>query len=166
MSKIIEVINSLENLLVLNPASEEDVENIEIELALPLAEEYKEYVLKFGAIMADDIELTGFAKSKNRDVVQVTKREWAANNKIKRNLYVVESLGIEGIIIWQDGSGKMYQGQITVQQKSQIVWRSILSQRKANKSFPRNRDAKIPLAEWNGQRQFTYLIVSMLDIFP
>ena len=109
MSKIIEVINSLENLLVLNPASEEDVENIEIELALPLAEEYKEYVLKFGAIMADDIELTGFAKSKNRDVVQVTKREWAANNKIKRNLYEVESLGIEGIIIWQDGSGEMYE---------------------------------------------------------
>jgi hypothetical protein len=109
MSNIIETINSLENLLALKPASEEDVENIEIELALPLAEEYKEYLLEFGAIMADDIELTGFAKSKNRDVVQVTKREWAANNRIKHNLYVVESLGIEGIIIWQDGSGKVYE---------------------------------------------------------
>lgn len=109
MSKIIEVINSLENLLALKSASVEDVENVEIELALPLAEEYKEYLLEFGAIMADDIELTGIAKSKNRDVVQVTKREWAANNKIKHNLYVVENLGIDGIIIWQDGSGKVYQ---------------------------------------------------------
>lgn len=109
MSKIIDVINGLENLLPLKPALIEDVENIEIELALPLAEEYKEYLLKYGAIIADDVELTGVAKSKNRDVVQVTQREWVANNKIKHNLYVVENVGIEGIIIWQDGSGKIYE---------------------------------------------------------
>ena len=87
MSKIIDVINNLENLLPLKPASVEAVENVEIELALPLAGEYKEYLLKYGAIMADDVELTGIAKSKNRDVVQVTQREWAANTKIKHNLY-------------------------------------------------------------------------------
>lgn len=109
MSKIIDVINGLENLLPLKPASVEAVENVEIELALPLAEEYKEYLLKYGAIMADDVELTGIAKSKNRDVVQVTQREWVANTKIKHNLYVVENIGIEGIIIWQDGSGKIYE---------------------------------------------------------
>lgn len=109
MSKIIDVIYGLENLLPLKPASIEAIENIEIELALPLAEEYKEYLLKYGAIMADDVELTGVAKSQNRDVVQVTQREWAANRKIKHNLYVVENVGIEGIIIWQDGSGKIYE---------------------------------------------------------
>lgn len=109
MSKIIDVINNLENLLSLKPASTDDVGNIEIELALPLAEEYKEYLLEFGAILADDIELTGVAKSKNRDVVQVTKKEWAANDKIKHNLYVVENVGIEGIVIWQDGSGTVYE---------------------------------------------------------
>lgn len=109
MSKIIDVIKGLENLLPLKPASVEAVENVEIELALPLAEEYKEYLLQYGAIMADDVELTGIAKLKNRDVVQVTQREWAANTKIKHNLYVVENVGIEGIIIWQDGSGKIYE---------------------------------------------------------
>lgn len=109
MSKIIDVINNLENLLPLKPASIEDVENVEIELALPLAEEYKEYLLVFGAIMADDVELTGIAKSKTRDVVQVTKREWAANSRINHNLYVVENVGIDGIIIWQNGSGKVYE---------------------------------------------------------
>lgn len=109
MSKIIDVINGLKNLLPLKPATTEMIENIEIELALPLAEEYKEYLLKYGAIMADDVELTGVAKSKNRDVVQVTKREWASNSKIKHNLYVVENVGIEGIIIWQDGSGKIFE---------------------------------------------------------
>lgn len=49
MSKIIDVIYGLENLLPLKPASIEAIENIEIELALPLAEEYKEYLLKYGA---------------------------------------------------------------------------------------------------------------------
>ena len=109
MSKIIDVISGLKNLLPLKPATTEMIENIEIELALPLAEEYKEYLLQYGAIMADDVELTGVAKSKNRDVVQVTKREWASNSKIKHNLYVVENVGIEGIIIWQDGSGKIFE---------------------------------------------------------
>lgn len=109
MSRIIDVIKNLENLLPLKPATAEDIGNVEIELALPLAEEYKEYVQTYGAIMADDVELTGIAKSKNRDVVQVTQREWAANSKIKHNLYVLENVGIEGIIIWQDGSGKIYE---------------------------------------------------------
>lgn len=109
MSKIIDVIENLNNLLPLKPATIENVENVEIELALPLAEEYKEYLMKYGAIMADDVELTGIAKSKTRDVIQVTQREWAANDKIKHSLYVVENLGIDGIIIWQDGSGKVYE---------------------------------------------------------
>lgn len=109
MSKIIDVISGLKNLLPLKPATTEMIEDIEIELALPLAEEYKEYLLKYGAIIADNVELTGVAKSKNRDVVQVTQREWTANSKIKHNLYVVENIGIEGIIIWQDGSGKIFE---------------------------------------------------------
>lgn len=109
MSKIIEVIESLEDLLPLKKATKEDVENIEKELGLALAEEYKEYLLNYGAIMADDIELTGVAKSKNRDVIQVTKREWEANEKVKHNLYVIENVGIDGIIIWQDATGKIYE---------------------------------------------------------
>ena len=109
MSKIIEKIKSLENLLPLKKASLEDVSNVEKELALVLAEDYKEYLLEFGAVMADDVELTGIAKSKNRDVIQVTRREWEANDKIAHNLYVVENLGIDGIIIWQDNPGCVFE---------------------------------------------------------
>lgn len=109
MSKIIEVIDSLEDLMPLKKATKEEMENIEKELGLALAEEYKEYLLNYGAIMADDIELTGVAKSKNRDVIQVTKREWEANEKVKHNLYVIENVGIDGIIVWQDETGKIYE---------------------------------------------------------
>ena len=109
MSNIIDIIENLENIISLKPATLENIRDIEIELELPLAEEYKEYLTKYGAILADDVELTGFAKSRNRDVVQVTKREWDLNNNIKRNMYVVENLGIEGIVIWQDKSGTIYE---------------------------------------------------------
>lgn len=109
MSRIVDVINSLNKVLALKPASTNDIDSIEIELALPLSDEYKEYLLNYGAIMADGIELTGFAKSKFRDVIQVTKREWANNPKVGHKLYVIENEGIDGIIIWQDSSGKVYE---------------------------------------------------------
>ena len=108
MTDIINVINKLENLLTLKPASAEEVKNAELSLGLSLSEEYKEYLFEFGAVLAEDIELTGIAKSNNRNVVFVTKREWEANGRIKHDLYVVENVGIEGIVIWQDSSGKVY----------------------------------------------------------
>lgn len=109
MSKIVDVIEGLKNMLSLTPASSDDVDDIQLELGLRLSEEYKEYLLKYGAIMADDIELTGFAKAEIRNVEKVTQREWKANNKIKHNLYVIENMGIDGIIIWQDEDGKIYE---------------------------------------------------------
>lgn len=109
MSEIIDVIKQLDNLLALKPATEEDIRNIEAELSLKLADEYKEYISTFGAVLADGVELTGFSKSKNRDVVHVTQQEWVANNRIKHSLYVVENVGIEGLIIWQDAFGSIYE---------------------------------------------------------
>lgn len=109
MSRIIEVIEKLPDLIILKPVGTKAVENIEIELALRFAEEYKEYLRKFGAVMADNVELTGAAKSKSRNVVSVTKREWGANPLIQHTMYVVENVGIDGIIIWQDASGSIYQ---------------------------------------------------------
>lgn len=109
MSKIIDAIEKLEKILPLKPATEEDVKNVETALELSLANDYKEYVCTYGAILADKVELTGIAKSKNRNVVQVTKKEWELNDKIEHNLYVIENIGIDGLIIWQDGSGKIYE---------------------------------------------------------
>ncbi len=109
MSKILDVIDNLDDLLTLKPATDEEIENVEIELALQLSDEYKEYLRKYGAILAMDIELTGIAKAKHRNVVQVTKKEWAANSKVSHKLYVVENVGIDGIVIWQDCEGKIYE---------------------------------------------------------
>ena len=59
--------------------------------------------------MADGIELSGIAKSEHRNVVYLTKQEWGLNPKVPHTMYVVENTCIDGIIIWQDTKGLIYQ---------------------------------------------------------
>ena len=109
MSKIIDIINELPELLPLKAANETDISDAEIQLRLHFSNEYKEYIATFGAIIADGIELSGIAKSKNRNVVTLTKQERELNPLAPNDLYVIESLGIDGLVIWQDANGTIYQ---------------------------------------------------------
>ena len=106
---IVEIINSLPKMLPLKPATEKQISDAENQLGLKFANEYKEYLAKFGAIMADGIELSGIAKSEHRNVVSLTQQERELNPTVPHNMYVVENLGIDGIIIWQDEKGVIYQ---------------------------------------------------------
>ena len=115
MSKIVDIINELPELLSLKPATEVDVGDAEIRLRVRFNEEYKEYLLTFGAIVADGIELTGIAKSEHRDVVAQTKQERELNPKVPNTMYVIENTGVDGIIIWQDTTGAIYQSSPNVE---------------------------------------------------
>ena len=109
MKNIIDVVNGLSDLIALKLATEKQISDAENQLGLKFANEYKEYLAKFGAIMADGIELSGIAKSEHRNVVSLTQQEWGLNQTVPHNMYVVENLGIDGIIIWQDEKGVIYQ---------------------------------------------------------
>lgn len=108
MKDIIKTIQSIPNMLSLKAATTAEITNAEIELRIGFSDEYKKYLLAFGAIIADGIELTGIAKSKHRDVVSVTKQEWDLNNNVPHTMYVIENTGIDGIIIWQSSVGKIF----------------------------------------------------------
>lgn len=108
MKNIVELVNSLPNMLPLKPATAAQIEDAEKQINLKFAEEYKEYLLNFGAIMADGIELSGIAKSEYRNVVMVTKKEWNLNSKVPHYMYVIENARVDGIIIWQDEKGLIY----------------------------------------------------------
>ena len=110
-SSIVDTIQSIDGLKSLKPASSEDITSAENELGLKFASDYKEYLSKFGAVIGDGIELTGIAKSAHRDVVKVTKECWDLNEKVPHNMYVIEDSGIDGIVIWQDNTGKVYQSE-------------------------------------------------------
>ena len=109
MSKIVQVINSLPNLLALRPADKTQIDDAAIQLRISFAEEYKEYLAEFGAILADGIELSGIAKSDHRSVVTLTQKEWSLNPKVPHNMYVIENTNMDGIVMWQDADGVIYQ---------------------------------------------------------
>ncbi len=111
MKKIIEVINNLPDLLPLKPASDTQITDAELQLRVSFAEEYKDYLSEFGAIMADGIELSGIAKAEHRNVVALTKKERELNPNVPNNMYVIENTCVDGIIIWQDNKGEIYQTQ-------------------------------------------------------
>ena len=105
---IIETINNLEKLLFLSPATDEEVKAAERDLGVKFADEYIEYVKTFGVITAKGIELTGITISDRLSVVAATVREKDLNKNILDNMYVVENVAIDGIIILQDETGTIY----------------------------------------------------------
>jgi len=109
MSSIVSTLKSFADLVSLTPAQEAEISKAETRLSLSFAPEYREYLAAFGVAAVDAHELTGILKSERLDVVNVTKREWDINPQVPRNMYVVENAAIDGIIIWQDVSGKVYQ---------------------------------------------------------
>lgn len=109
MTNITNTVQELPNLLALNPASSMEITDAELQLRLNFSDEYKTYLSTFGAIIADGIELTGISKAKHRNVVPVTKQEWELNTNVPHTLYVIENTGVDGIIIWQDSTGLIYQ---------------------------------------------------------
>lgn len=105
---IIEVIRNLNNLFHLTPASEDQIYSAEKELQLSFSEEYKAYLKEYGVISAKGIELTGITESKRLNVVDVTKQERELNSNLPYNMYVIENIAIDGIIILQSENGEIY----------------------------------------------------------
>jgi hypothetical protein len=110
MSKIIDTIKALPGLHILEPTPKisEDILNAEKELELRFAEEYKEYVTAFGAIICDRLELTGISEAEQNDVIDVTFMNRDVNPEVPDDLYVIEDTAIGGIVFWQDASGTVY----------------------------------------------------------
>lgn len=108
MENIVDVIKALPGLLPLHGATYKEIDQAEAALGLHFAEDYEQYLVTFGAIVADGIELTGIANSAHRNVVNCTKKAWELNQNVNRKCYVLEDTGVDGIVIWQHVSGRVY----------------------------------------------------------
>lgn len=116
-SDIIQVIKALPKMLSLNPITEEQIVDAENQLGLKFSREYREYVAEFGFISAQGIELTGICKAEHVNVISLTQQEWDLNPHVPHNMYVIENTCIDGIIVWQDEKGVVYQTQYDNQPK-------------------------------------------------
>lgn len=109
MTKFVEILQVYDDFVSLDKkACATEIENAEKQLGLFFSEEYREYTGRFGAASADGHEFTGVVDISRLSVVQSTNYERERNLNIPSNLYVIEKLGIDGIIIWQDQNGLIY----------------------------------------------------------
>lgn len=108
LSKLIESMRCKPDFYAEKGASVIQIEQAEKVLGLKFALDYKEYLHEFGAISVGGHELTGFSADENLDVVKITQKH-RQNNNIGKNLYVIEEAHIDGIVIWQDSDGIIYE---------------------------------------------------------
>lgn len=109
--------------------SEEDIDFAERKLNLKFSKDYRSYLREFGVASADAHEFTGIVKSKRLNVVDVTVEERNRNCLVPNELYVIERLGIDGIVIWQSENGEIYQ---TVWgEKPKVIFHSLVDYMKS-----------------------------------
>ena len=106
---IIQTLKSLPDYIGSMGRTDEEITQCEIKLGLSFAVDYKEYLSKIGLASFNGRELTGISKYARLNVVDVTNDNKKYLSNIPSNLYVIEELGIDGIVIWQSSDGTIYQ---------------------------------------------------------
>lgn len=89
--------------------SEKLILDAEDKLGLEFAPEYHDYLIQFGYAAINGCELTGLGAEGFDGVVEVTMNARRRMNQRLDGFYVVEQTNIDGILIWQDRSGVIYQ---------------------------------------------------------
>lgn len=108
MDKLIHYIELLPGLHFTGGVTSEEISDAETSLNLTFAEDYKLYLSIFGQVEAEGIELSGLSNKRLTSVVQLTKNE-RKMLAIPPKHYVIENIGIDGLIYTQDATGAVFQ---------------------------------------------------------
>ena len=108
MSELINMIQAADDFCSIGSASSSTIANAEKKLKVVFADDYKEYVLNFGAATFDGRELTGICNSNRLNVVSVTEQARQYYPSFPSNAYVIEELMFDHILIIQDSLGRIY----------------------------------------------------------
>lgn len=109
MSKTIEMMKSLPDFIGSDGRDEQEIIQAETALGVSFAKDYREYLKEIGLACFDGYEFTGITDVKRLDVVSVTKEQREESDSDTKSWYVIEEAGIDGIAIWQDSNGNIYQ---------------------------------------------------------
>lgn len=108
MNAIVDFIKQQEDYVCLGHASHNEIEFAESQLNLRFSEEYEAYTAALGVTSFGSHELTGICNIPRLNVVDVT-NEARKFNTVPFTWYVIEATNIDGILIWQDQVGNVYQ---------------------------------------------------------
>lgn len=94
---------------ILGPRTEEEVAAAERQLGLTFAEDYRAYLLKYGVVCGDEMELTGLTKEDEcYNVVIATLAEREYDDDFPKDAYVVHDWAYDGIVAIQYANGEIY----------------------------------------------------------
>lgn len=108
MSELIKAIRSNPSFYAEKGASATQIDQAEMDLGLEFALDFKECLREFGALSVGSHELTGFSSDPNLNIVEVTQMN-RQKHSVAKNLYVIEETHVDGIVIWQDAEGTVYE---------------------------------------------------------
>lgn len=100
-----------------------DVAFAEKALGVEFSAEYSHYAQLYGSVLGDGIELTTLLPHHHNNVISVTETNRKLNPLIPKDLYVIEDTGIDGIIIWQNHKGEIFESRPN--QKPRMVYKSL-----------------------------------------
>ena len=109
MKDIAEILKNKSGFDSFGKANNDEIKEAEKSLNLKFAEEFKKYLTEFGVAEIDGHEFTGIFKSKRLNVVDVTKKNKDKYNDINDDMYVIEELNIDNIVILQDSKGTIFE---------------------------------------------------------
>ena len=109
MSAVIDLIKSSLDYIGSNGRKEEEIDHAENMLRTHFAEDYRSYLKEIGLACLDGHELTGLTKISRLNVVSVTQERRKQFGKMVASWYVIEEIGVDGIIIWQSPDGTVYE---------------------------------------------------------
>lgn len=108
MSKIVEKLNAVPNLFHLTGGVTSQIKEAQKSLNLEFPAEYIEYVKTFGAVSFYGTEWTGLNVDGNLNVVTATKQERHLDSNFPNDCFVVENIGIDGVLTLMGQNGKIY----------------------------------------------------------
>lgn len=109
MSNVFDEINKKQKMFKTKPTNEDAIKEAETKLGRAFSDEYKKYLLQFGAISFSSTELTGLNIEKYANVVDVTLKEIELNEEFPKDCIVLENIGIEGILILLNSKGHVFE---------------------------------------------------------
>ncbi len=107
--EIIDKIDELEKNLIKRNVDDKLICSIEERLQLKFADDYREYLKNYGIAFIKGHELTGITEVTSFNIEYVTKEARIREEEFPKDLYVIEELGIDYIIICQNEKGEVFQ---------------------------------------------------------
>ena len=103
------VFDKKDNLYSSNGVSATDIKSAEDKLGVRFSSDFKDYLKTYGVVSFSSHEFMGLGGDNHLNVVKETLRERKNNSNFPDNCYVIENLGIDGRLILQDNTGKIYE---------------------------------------------------------